>query len=234
MCPQAIGAVHRPKHLPDTLIERLQPALRSAKYVELHGIGEPLLSPAFWRFLTLLQENPACDAVVNTNLAVLTEKMLDDVSSSTLLQIGVSLDAATPETYWKIRGADFAVVTNNIRRLSARLHASSARRRPKLVLNMTVMKENLAEVPLFVPLAQVLGADQVAVWPINDFGPGDEQMNTWETDLRNWRFVYREQVVTAIPDCVAAVLNEARQVAGRIGMDFMDSNIAAASRSEDA
>jgi hypothetical protein len=41
MCPQAIGAVHRPKHLPEGLLERLQPAIAHGDYFELHGIGEP-------------------------------------------------------------------------------------------------------------------------------------------------------------------------------------------------
>jgi MoaA/NifB/PqqE/SkfB family radical SAM enzyme len=163
--------------------------------------------------------------VVNSNLVVLTDRMLDDIAASTLLQISVSLDAATAETYRKIRGADFATVTANVRRLSERLRASTAARRPLLVLNMTVMKENLDEVPMFIRLAKSLGADRAVVWPINDFGPDDEQTRFWETRLRDWHFVYRDQLLTDIPDRVMTMITEAKNIASEIGLDFISSNL---------
>ena len=230
MCPQAIGAIHRPKHLPESMVQRLEPALRSAKYVELHGIGEPLLSPAFWRMLAILKENPDCEAVVNSNLVVLSDKMLEDVATSTLLQISVSLDAASDETYRKIRGADFAIVTANVRRLAYRLQQIKNGRRPKLVLNMTVMRENLAEVPAFARLAKSLGADEAIVWPINDYGLDDKLMRTWETNLRDWRFVYREQLLTGISDQVTAIITETMSIAHEIGLNFIASNLTSEQR----
>jgi MoaA/NifB/PqqE/SkfB family radical SAM enzyme len=225
MCPQAIGLVRRAKHLPESIVEKLRPSLATARYFELHGIGEPLLSPAFWRIVALLRElNPTADAIVNTNLVVLTDKMLADLAASTLTLINVSLDAATPETYRKIRGEDFAKVTSNIRRLVAALRARQGARNTKLAMNMTVMKENLAEVPAFVRLASELGVNRALVWPINDYGPADTLMQRWETNLRDWHFVYREQLLTDIPELVSQTLATAGQTARELGMEFEPSN----------
>ena len=220
MCPQATGAVHRPKHLPEEMVQRLMPLLESGRYFELHGIGEPMLSPAFWRIVGILRErNPTASAVFNSNMVVLTEQMLNDLAASTITHINISLDAATAETYRKIRGADFASVTGNVARLVA-----VAGRRPKISVNMTVMKENLDEVPLFVRLAHSLGVDSAIVWPINDYGVDDPQIRVWETRLRGWHFVYRDQLLTDIPERVTATLAELMQVAKELGFAFTADN----------
>jgi MoaA/NifB/PqqE/SkfB family radical SAM enzyme len=220
MCPQAIGIVHRAKHLPEKVIDGMRPALATARYFELHGIGEPLLSPAFWRALALIRElNPTAMAVVNSNLVVLNDKMLADLAASTLEVLNVSLDASNAETYRKIRGADFEAVLKNIGRV---LEARGPRL--KLKVNMTVMKENLAEVPDFVRLAHRLRVDEAIIWPINDYGPEDALMATWETNLRGWHFVYREQLLTDISERVRATLSEAKAVASDLGMSFNTGN----------
>jgi MoaA/NifB/PqqE/SkfB family radical SAM enzyme len=225
MCPQAIGVVRGPKHLPEILAEKLRPVILSATYSELHGIGEPLLSPSFWRLLELFKQNPTCEVVVNSNLIVLTEKMLESIATSRLFKINISLDAATAETYRKIRGANFETVTKNISRLSDRLRKLEAGRRPRLVMNMTVMKENLQEVPQFVQLAKSLGADEAIVWPINDYGPDDSLMKSWETNIRGWKFVYREQVLTDIAELAASTIASAASIAKQIGMEFTAGNL---------
>jgi MoaA/NifB/PqqE/SkfB family radical SAM enzyme len=51
MCWRAIGAIHDLKHLPTEQLQQLVPYLRQAEFIQLHGNGEPLLSPAFWRAL---------------------------------------------------------------------------------------------------------------------------------------------------------------------------------------
>lgn len=221
MCPQAIGIIHRAKHLPAEVIDGMKPAIEAGRYFELHGIGEPLLSPAFWRALKLIGDlNPTAMAVVNSNLVVLSDKMLDDLTASTLAILNVSLDAATAETYRKIRGADFAAVLHNISRVVNRRQP-----RMKLKMNMTLMKENLSELPEFVRLAHRLSVDEVIVWPINDYGPEDALMATWETNLRDWHFVYRDQLLTDIPERVRATVAEAQAVADELRINFDAGNL---------
>jgi MoaA/NifB/PqqE/SkfB family radical SAM enzyme len=224
MCAHGIGAVQRPKHMSEDMVQRMMPLLESGRYFELHGIGEPMLSPAFWRILGLLRErNPEAMVVFNTNMVVLTEEMLDGLAASSVAHINVSLDAATADTYWKIRGADFGRVTGNVARAVASLSATCTTR-PKITVNMTVMKENLAEVPMFVRLAHSLGVDGAIVWPINDFGPDDPLMREWETRLRDWHFVYREQLLTDISERVGATIAAASRIANEIGFEFIASN----------
>lgn len=231
MCPHAIGAVHRPKHLPIEIADKLLPVIESGKYFELHGIGEPLLSPAFWRILEILaNKNPSAEAVVNSNLVVLTDEMLAKIVASTLTQISVSLDAATAPTYYKIRGADFGRVLDNIGRLREALIKQNASRKLKLVVNMTMMKENLEEVVDFVRLAKSLGASEAAVWPLNDYGPADELTGHWTTNLRNWTFDYRQQMLTNIPQKVNNIISEAKERAKEINLPFKAMNLTEATK----
>ena len=108
MCPQAINVVKRPKHMESEMIVRLERFIRQSNNVQLHGIGEPLASPAFWDSLKYIPES--CDSSINTNLTVLDERRLKNLVASQLRAINVSLDAARPETYQKIRGFSFALL----------------------------------------------------------------------------------------------------------------------------
>src|SRR5258708_17931664 len=117
MCNQAIG-VDRPKHLPVAVIDSLSGALGAAHAVQLHGIGEPLTSPSFWRALEGNYFHEDCDVTFNTNLTILDDKRLDRImrfNGKSL--INVSLDAATEQTYERIRGYDLNIVLNNLSRL---------------------------------------------------------------------------------------------------------------------
>ncbi len=139
MCAHAYGEVHRPKHLDDGLVSKLKHLLKRANHIQLHGIGEPTNSPAFWRLLgDLPPPQQICDSSINTNFAVIDEERLSKLLDSNLKVINVSLDAGTEATYQKIRGFSFNVVVGNIERL---LTGRRARGQafPLVYMNMTLM-----------------------------------------------------------------------------------------------
>ncbi|MCM1404671.1 MAG: hypothetical protein NC133_04220 [Prevotella sp.] len=72
--------------------------------------------------------------------------------------IEISVDAATAETYRKLRGADFENLMKNLTILCD-LHRKKQIR--KLVLNFVVQRDNFREMPAFVRLGQTLGVDCV-------------------------------------------------------------------------
>jgi MoaA/NifB/PqqE/SkfB family radical SAM enzyme len=217
MCPHGVGGVERPKHMPEELIALLAEPLAAAREAQLHGIGEPLASPAFWRALDSELFHPDCVLNINTNLTLLNDRRLAALlGAKPRLRLNVSLDAATPQTYARIRGADFDEVIGNIRRLVA---ARGTRTRPALFMNMTLMRENIEEAAAFVELAHGLGADRVYLWQMNR--APEAQMKRHTVDRADWRFNYAEQGLWNFPALSNRCLRVAQQRAKELGIPLV-------------
>lgn len=220
MCPHSIGGVIRPKHLEEALAEKMASFLRRASSAQLHGIGEPLASPSFWSMLAQVPES--CDSSINTNLTLLDDSRLERLIGSNISMINVSVDAATPETYRKIRGHEFEELLHNIRRLiDARNLAGKSR--PAVWLNMTIMRSNIEETPAFVELASTLGADAVCFWHLNRWEP--HEMDHY----RAKGFDYAAEGLWNYPELSNRYLREAMAVGERLNLpiklDLVSKNI---------
>jgi radical SAM protein with 4Fe4S-binding SPASM domain len=219
MCPQAIDAVHRPRHMPEHILDSLAEATRVASKAQLHGIGEPLASPVFWRALANDAFHPDAILTVNTNLTLLNDRHLAIlVGAHQELRLNVSLDAACEVTYRRIRGADFYEVTRNIARLRA---ARGDRQYPVITINMTLMRENIEEAPAFIELAHRLQVDGVLLWHLNRWP--EESMAAYKTDRDGWHFDYAAQGLWNYPGlsdrCLRAAIRRAEELAIPVKMD---------------
>lgn len=220
MCPHAIDAVQRPKHLEVHTIEGLARYLAQAKAIQLHGIGEPLASPAFWRSLAHLPDG--CDSSINTNMTVLDDKRLERLVRSNIRFINVSLDAATAQTYRRIRGFDLDTVLENTRRFVAARKAHG-KRTPLLFMNMTMMRSNIEEVPAFVELSADLGADKVCLWHLNRWP--DAEMARYRIERDGWKFDYAQEGLWNHPVLSNRMVREAQAVAKARGIGlYLDEN----------
>lgn len=119
-------------------------------------------------------------------------QILTDVNISKLLgrnvHLYVSLDAATPETYAKLRNDAFGKLLDNVRRLVA---AKGGRGRlPLVYLVFMPMRANVHEVDAFVRLAAELGADRLVLRPLND-SEGVEL--NWERS--GYRYEYQRELL---------------------------------------
>ncbi len=208
MCPQAIeGGVPRPNHLPESLSDKLIPLFNeNTECISLHGIGEPFLSKSFWKILPHIPKE--CHHVqANTNLTVLTDKMLDTIISSNFTLLNVSLDGPDEELYQKIRGFDLSTVLSNISKLVTAREASD-NRHLKIHANMTLMKCNIDMIIEFMDLIiGSLGCDAVQVWPMNNWGPENRKYNT---KVRNFDFNYEDQGLWNYKDLYFKRIEEAK------------------------
>ncbi|HJZ50141.1 MAG TPA: radical SAM protein [Roseiflexaceae bacterium] len=133
----------------------------------LHGIGEPLLNPQLPRFVAHLKQRGA-HVLFNTNALLLDERRGDALSEAGLDELRVSLDAATPELYHRLRGIDkFEQIIANLRAFVAR---HGGRECPRVSLWFVGMQENLRELPAFVRLAADLGVPEVYLQRLVYFG----------------------------------------------------------------
>jgi len=179
-------------------LDKLAPSLDRVTEVTLFGWGEPTVHPRFPQILEYLDRFPVKKYFVSNGMLLHKHA---DLIVSTVDVLAISLDGATKATNDTIRrGADFPKICENIRGLVAKRNAS-AQKRPYINFVMTLMKDNLHELPQLVELAHSLGIEEVkAVY-----------LTAFSEDLAG-------QVLFDHQDEVRAVFAQATEVAERLGI----------------
>jgi MoaA/NifB/PqqE/SkfB family radical SAM enzyme len=120
--------------------------------VVLHGIGEPLLNPELGRMIRHLKARGAY-VLFNSNGLLLRGRTAEDLATSGLDELRVSIDGGTPETYRTVRGIDgFDRILGNLRRFAA-LKARRGVEKPHVSLWVTGMKTTMRDLPQLVHVA---------------------------------------------------------------------------------
>jgi len=83
------------------------------------------------------------------------------------IDVDISVDAATAETYRRLRGADFNILTKNLEMLSELRRENKIE---KMTLNFVVQRENFIEMPDFVRFGEKLGVDRINFQRMYDWG----------------------------------------------------------------
>lgn len=195
MCPQSINAVNRPSHMPNKYIEKFSVFLSRTREIQLHGIGEPLISPFFWKILETLPSN--CNTSMNSNFTLLDDKKIKRLLDSNISSINVSLDAAFNKTYRFIRGCDLDTPLNNVRKI-LNLRNEKKEYATQIYINMTLMKANINELKPFIELASDLGVDGVRLGHLNPWPL--EQKKRYNRTVDNILFSYKDQELCTSPD----------------------------------
>jgi sulfatase maturation enzyme AslB (radical SAM superfamily) len=125
------------------------------------------------------------DVTINTNATLLTARLIPRLLALHRLHLKVSIDAATRETYYKVRGTDsHALVTANLARFSS---AAAGHDQVRLILVYVVMRENLEEVMPFIDFARTLHLDRIEFHPVR-------HISSWRTSNgTGWLFDGRSQ-----------------------------------------
>jgi len=208
-CPQSWGMS---EDFADLSIERVNfvlGQLPEVRRVVLHGIGEPTLNPALPHIIRAVKARGAY-ALFNTNGLLLRRRLLEALVLSGLDEVRVSVDAATPETYRLVRGADgFSRIVANVKLLAAtkaRLGVAT----PRLSLWMTGMKTNIAELSALVRVASEAGIAEVYLQRLVYSGRGRAQ----DTEALYGRLDEREH----------SSLRQAQQLAIELGITLRGSS----------
>ena len=146
--------------LPPETIEKLGDILPFARTLYVTG-GEPLMYP----HLDLLFETARraeCGLTMVTNGALLTDRNIERILKNGLFRVKFSLDAATQETYAKIRGGNLKKVLKNISRLAEAKRVNNINW-PMLEVGFVAMRSNILELPRFVSMAAGVGINHVNV-----------------------------------------------------------------------
>ena len=184
--------------------------------LQLQGLGEPMMHPRFFDMVEYAVGR-GIKVSTNTNATLLNAQRAERCVTSGLGEIHISIDGATPEAYERIRvRARFDRVTANVEGLVAarrRLGAAT----PRIRMVVVAMQRNLHEFPDLVRLAHRLEIDSVFVQHLcHDFG--ELSLPAHYRPMRG--FVDGETLLGEDPERVGRYFDEARRVAGELGVDL--------------
>lgn len=137
----------------------------SASTLMLHGVGEPLMYPHLFDIAKLASR----DAITMfTSNGQLIERYVEEICGL-IRKVSVSIDAATSQTYRKIRNKDLDRVKSGIKQVVA---AKKARGQdsPIIDISMCLMRSNMNEAAQFVEMGAELQVDTVHFYHLN-IGP---------------------------------------------------------------
>lgn len=203
----------RPKtFLPESLIDKMSTFIKSAKEVQLTGIGEPLISPSFWKILAMVQKD--CYVHVNSNFLNISDYRINDLALSNLKCLTVSIDSPDVDTYYKIRGEDLNRVINNVKRLL--LAIKETKSQLSVTLNMTLMKENINQITKALDLCNEIKCTGLATWPLNN----NPVFNKLNKEIRGWNFIYENQLPWKFKELYNQKIQEAIEYAKKLNLVF--------------
>ncbi len=206
-CPQSWGMPEPFADLSAEQVQALVDQLPRLDRVVLHGIGESILNLALPDIIRIVKAKGAW-ALMNTNGTILHRKRLQPVIEAGLDELRISIDAATPETYAHVRGADsLHKIVRNIGVVQG-LKEELGVDHPKLSLWMTGLRDSLRDLPALVRLAAEVGVREVYL----------QRLVTSERGLAR-----RDESLYGSGDAAADAVSEAEALAAELGIAFQGS-----------
>jgi MoaA/NifB/PqqE/SkfB family radical SAM enzyme len=219
MCARNIPGHRREDEcdLADEFIPILGRAMRGVQASRIQGLGEPLMSRNFIPLMNDLESNRVHIVTFNTKGDLLNEEMahflVEKAETFEDFRISISLDAATQEVYHKIRGRNLNRTLKNIRYL---VHCKNRRglQGPRVAINMTLSRTNIADLPKFIRLAHDLGVQVEINHLALDKSYESIHSKRGEGDL----FDYQREVLAPHPEIYSGWLKQAEGLAGTLNV----------------
>jgi MoaA/NifB/PqqE/SkfB family radical SAM enzyme len=154
--------------LPDNFMDQVRRLAKSFQVIFPFG-GEPFLFKPVTDFLAEVEVDPGCRYMFVTNATLLTPKIFSLLGERELGVIAVSLDAATEESFDKLRKrgrrADWNGVMDNMRRLQQ----LKAEKNFIYTVSMTLNSQNFNEIEAFIDLGIRFNAEPLVILVTNPF-----------------------------------------------------------------
>jgi MoaA/NifB/PqqE/SkfB family radical SAM enzyme len=177
-----------------------------------HGVSEFLMDPEFFDIVARCGEAGA-SLCINTNGSVCTPKHLRALQEYPgFLTFVISVDAATPETFKRIRGWQFWRVVKNIRSYVASLKQRT--NGTYTIMTFVIAKSSVDDVVPFIYLAKSLGVDTVRFYRLHEYDGLDWRVPTKTDEV----FDYREEITSKFAEAYNRQLEAAKQAAEIVGI----------------
>src|SRR5581483_2562736 len=132
-----------------TTYTRILEQFPTLKHLHLQGLGEPMMHPRFYDMVEHAA-NKGIQVTTNSNFTLLNPQRADRLVTCGLDTLHISIDAATPALYERIRVRSH---WDRLMRSFDLLFAARAKHQtamPHLHLVMVIMRQNLHELPALV------------------------------------------------------------------------------------
>jgi wyosine [tRNA(Phe)-imidazoG37] synthetase (radical SAM superfamily) len=214
--PHRVGNTAPRSKLQPQVWSDLESVIPRAEWLAFHGISEFMMDPKFFDVVQLCAQSGAT-LFINTNGSVCTTKYLDVLTAYPgHLGMNFSIDAATPETFMRIRGWHFWRVLKNIKTYVERFEAQRGQGRTSLALSFVIMKSNVSEMVPFLFLAKALKMDSVVYYRLHEYGGLD-----WRIEAKNGgSFDYREECVGTFAEQYNREIEHTRNAAEILGLNI--------------
>jgi len=164
LCPTGVGAPGRKKGIMplETFKRIVREMQRYLISIDLFNWGEPLLNKQVYDMIRYAHRHHIVTSV-STNFNYFSDESAEDLISSGLDFLILSIDGASQETYEQYRvGGDFQKVINNIKILVERKRKLGSKH-PFICWQFLVMRHNEHEVEIAKKMAEDLGVDTITI-----------------------------------------------------------------------
>jgi sulfatase maturation enzyme AslB (radical SAM superfamily) len=192
-------------------LEEWGPFFDNAVHLVNCSIGEPFMMRNFDELLDIFGTTGKV-LEMTTNGQILTERNIQKLLDRHI-DLYVSLDAATPLTYSRLRNDTFDKIVRNLRRLIAA--KGGCGRFPHVFLVFMPMRCNVHELDDFVRLCAELQVDRLVLRPLN-FSPS----TNLDWDRAGYHFSYQDEVLPF--DQLVRVSGRAARLARELGVELSD------------
>jgi len=212
------GGMPNARDLPHETLELVLEELDHFSFIRPTGVGEPLMAPGFWTIVDRLhgRKNPRLTFV--TNGILLTQENVDRLAGCPLQVVNVSVDAARPDMYYKIRGGSMEKTIKGISRLVAMNLARPKWERGIIKLSMVLTKSNVEQVPEFIELAHNLGVGHVH---FQHLSPPLTGYGSRVVKRGDYTFDYHDEWLINHPEFSDRWMLEGYEVANRLDMKVL-------------
>jgi MoaA/NifB/PqqE/SkfB family radical SAM enzyme len=194
-------------------MRRICDQLPDLQRVVLHGIGEPLLNRQLPAMIAHLKAR-GVTVLINTNGILLDAHWRRALMDSGLDGLRVSLDAASPQGYQRIRGSDeFDCVVGNLKALKA-MQAESRQSQPAVSIWFLGTTDNIAELPQCIRLAADIGVAEVYL-----------QRLVYFHDHAGFGVAVAHKTLQETEPRLMDLIQESQQLADRLGVRFNASGL---------
>ncbi|KIZ39171.1 hypothetical protein OO17_21215 [Rhodopseudomonas palustris] len=201
--------------LPDDSLMKLLPLAYTAQMVLLLGYGEPLLNKRLPEIIDDISAKASNSIDLITNGLLLSPQWIDKILSRNVRVLSVSMDAATPAGYERMRGGAYEKVIRNVQALVA-ARAKCKNASLEIRMNMAVTRANISEVPLLVELAADLGVDTVEFRHLHE-----NPIHAWKVEKPDFIFDYNDALIENDPEECRLALNDAIRRAKRRNIRYI-------------
>jgi MoaA/NifB/PqqE/SkfB family radical SAM enzyme len=177
-----------PGHMCSEQLARYWPDLLRAQRVNDCSYGETLLYPELDQVIERLTSTGVRFGFTTNGLLLSERRARFLIEHGETVELVVSLNAATRDTFWALHGQNFGRIVGNVERF-VQIHRTRRPGRPvPLYLSFIVMRSNRHEVLDFLRLAMTLGVEQVILRHLFDLRVGDFNVESF-----GHHFVYEDE-----------------------------------------